>query len=273
MPNLYGTLNQIRDRLPGMTATTDDELLLDYLEDASRMLDGATGRRFYPRIATRHFDHPEDDETLKVDDDLLEVSTFTTDNGGVTIAPADYYLKCGATYNLTPYDRLVLRRDGTQPNLLYSGTPQKANAVTGTWGYHDDWSSAWRDSGDEVGDASGINASVTSITVGAGSRFGRGQTLKVGDEFMYLANISANSLAVERGLNGSTAAAHDKDTAIYIYVPPREVQRVALRLATWLYKQRESPFSYAISTDADGKLVIPPEAPPEVKRFVKGYAR
>jgi hypothetical protein len=271
MPTLYGTLTQIRARLPQLTGTGDDSLLLDSLEDASRALDGATHRFFYPKIATRYYDYQEQAQ-LKLDEDLLSVTTLTTDNEATTIEAANYFPMCGDSYNLQPYDRIRLKADGASV-FGYSGTSQRSQKVIGVWGCHDDYAGAHVASGDTVQNATQISSSGTTLQVTSGANFQRGQTLRIESEWLVVSAISGNNLTVERGQNGSTAATHAAGTAIDIYRPMRDVERVTLRFAVWLYKQLEAPFTFELQTDAGGRVIIPPNAPPEVHRFIKHRRR
>jgi hypothetical protein len=242
------------------------------LEDASRALDSATHRRYYPRIETRYYDFQEA-YCLKIDRaDLLSVTTLTTYSDGVTIASTDYFLKCGDSYNLQPYDRIALDRN--RGGLFgYSGAPERSQKVIGVFGFHDDYAAAHVASGATV-QGSGINAGTLTMTVSDGSLLQRGQTIRMESEWSYVSNISSNTVTLsERGLNGSTAATHAAGVAIEIYKPMRDVERVTLRFAVWLYKQLESPFHFELQTDATGRVVIPPNAPPEVHRFIKTYRR
>lgn len=269
MSNLYASLTQLRNRLD-VESTDDNVLLLDTIEDASRYLDEATGRRFYPRIDTLYYDHDED-YLLRLDDDLLSVTTLTTQNDGQTIASTGYYLMCGGSYNAQPYTRIAIKR-GSGYIFGWSDTPQKANKVVGVWGHHNNYAGAYRSSGDTVLN-NPLSDSGTSVTVANGHRFEAGQTLKIGSEWLYVSAVNGNVLTVERGVNGSTAAEQAVTTAIYIYEPMRDAQRVALRFAGWLFKQYAAPHSFEIQTSADGTVIIPQNAPPEVHRFVKMYRR
>jgi hypothetical protein len=281
--NEYISYDEIKDEL-GITGTGDDSLLVGYAGWAGRIFDQLTRRHFYPLKATRYYDHPaDDDRVLKLDEDLLQVVTFTTNNGDDTVLATNYYLMCGQAYNLTPYDRIALKRDGTQPVLLYSGTPQRANAVTGMWGYHEDWGNAWQDSNDTIQTTGGISAAATSITVadadgqdiyGLTPRFRVQRLLKIEDEYCYVTgrDTGNNTLTVRRGVNGTTAATHAKDTVIYIYRPMRDIIQVSLRLATWLYKLKDAPFEKQ-AFPGMGAVTIPARLPPDVEMVVARYRR
>jgi len=255
---------------------SDDPLLEGLCYTASRMIDGTTRRFFYPKIETRDYDHPQhDDGRLKLDGDLLVVDTFTTNNGDTEISASDYFLMTGTSYNLPPYERIVLKRDGTQPNLLYSGTIQKANQLIATWGYHEDYDNAWQSSNDVVKDAAGISAAVTSITVdnadgadiyGNTPRFKTQTLLKIDDEFISLVakDTTTNILTVIRGVNGSTAASHALNAPIYIYQPEADIHHAARRLAGWLYAQKDTPYSNRLVIPQAGTIEIPSGAPIDV---------
>lgn len=286
------------------TETGDDELLEELCRSASEMWDASTGRHFAPWRETRYYDYNDERgdylrfsarqrqayftepwaSILKVDEDLLEVNTLQTANGDTTIASGDYYLKCGATYNRTPYDRIELKVDGDTTVFTFSGTYQKANSVDGIWGYHDDWATAWADSKDAVADVGGINASVTSITVsdadgadqyGNTPRFKVGQLLKIGSEYLYLVakNTTTNVLTVVRGVNGTTAATHDAAATIYVYQPMRDIWHAVRRLAAWLYGQKDSPYMDRQANTRTGIITIPDAAPVDVHRKALYYTR
>ncbi len=120
-------------------------------------------------------------------------------------------------------------------------------SVTGTWGWHERWSQAWRDSADAVQD-NPLSSTATTLTVsdadGADSqqrspRFQVGHLLRIEDEYLRVLAVDsgANTLTVQRGVQGTTAAAHAQTTAIEVYQPPREVESLCLRWAMWLYKE------------------------------------
>jgi len=258
--------------------------LRNFCTIASRLWDGSTRRTFYPRSETRYYDHPADARVLKVDDDLLEVITFTTQNGDEEVSSDDYYLMCGASYNLMPYDRLAMIPDGDTPVLLYSDRRQKANALTAIWGYHEDWADAWQSSNDTVRNDP-LAAAATTLTVadvdgkdiyGLGPRFKIQMLLKIGDEYLYVAgkNASAETLTVIRGVNGTTTAAHDVATVIYVYRPMEDVAHAVKRLAAWLYAQRNTPFAEQMaSVEIGGTIIIPRGAPVDVQALASMYRR
>ena len=281
----YETLDAYKKLEVNEGGTSDDVRdLRDFCTTASRMFDGSTRRTFYPRSEVRYYDHPDDATWLKVDDDLLEVTIFITQNGDEEVSSDDYYLMCGRSYNLMPYDRLVMVSDGDTPVLLYSDRLQKANALTAIWGYHEDWADAWQDGNDTVQDDP-LTAAATTLTVadvdgkdiyGLSPRFKVQMLLKIGSEYLYVTgkNESANTLTVRRGVNGTTAAEHVNTTAIYVYRPMEEIAHAVKRLAGWLYAQRDAGYVDQLATvEIGGVVIIPKAAPADVTAMAAMYRR
>lgn len=277
--NEYTTLADLKTYL-AITDTNSDDMLRGFVTDASRMFDAETHRHFYPLTETRYFDHPDDATRLDVDDDLLDVDTFTTQNGDTAVSATDYFLMCGDGYNVQPYNRLVMDTDGDVPVLLFSGTPQQANAITGVWGFHEDWDNAF-----DVVDTLAVDLAIdaTSITVndadgadldGITPRFKIQQIIQIGAEHLYATavNITTNVLTVRRGVNGTTAATHATDDDVEVFRPVEDVSRAVKRLAAWLYAQRDTPYTPRIETET-GTTVIPESAPSDVKLVALRYKR
>lgn len=282
---VYEDLDEYQKLEVGETGTAAEiRDLRTFCTTASRLFDGSTRRKFYPRSEVRYFDHPANAAVLKVDDDLLEITSFTTQNGGEAVSSDDYYLMCGTSYNLMPYDRLVMIPDGDMPVLLYSDRVQKANAVTAIWGYHEEWADAWQSSNDAVVDDP-LSAAATTLTVadvdgkdiyGLTPRFTVQMLLKIEDEYLYTTgkNTSAETLAVMRGVNGTTAAEHAAATAIYVYKPMEEIAHAVRRLAAWLYAQRNTPYIEQLaSVEIGGVIIIPKAAPVDVQSLAAMYRR
>ncbi|MFA6134401.1 MAG: hypothetical protein WC869_10355 [Phycisphaerae bacterium] len=284
MPLLYGyaTLSDLRV-LSGLTdaQTGDDSQLRKYLRDATRILEQETRKKFYPRRETRYYDHPVNVQVLKLDDWLLEVETLTTQNGALTIAAADQVLACGTNRNVQPYDRIELKVDGTNTVFLYSGTLQRANAVTALWGYHEDYANAWLSANDTL--KTGVDAAVTTLSVndadgadlyGETPRFKAGQLIQIGTEFMYVTAVTAattNTLTVLRGFFGTVAAAHLASDAIYIYQPMEDVSRACLDLAEWMYRTKGLMDQGSVGYPGLGVTIKPVALPTKVQEVIERY--
>jgi hypothetical protein len=84
--------------------------------------------------------------------------------------------------------------------------------MTGLWGYHEAPDRLYVSTGATI--AGDINASVTSFDVDDGTLVDVLQYIKIGDEVMQTTAISTNTLTVERGVLGSTAASHTTGDAV-----------------------------------------------------------
>lgn len=250
--NQYVTLHELREYLGHPNDTVkDNQLLTRVCIEASRLMDIPQRRRhFYPEYATYKWDYLQAHDALLLDRDLLEVSTLTTRNGAVTITSSNYFLMNGLSSTRSPYSVIALNRD--QACWEYDATRRQAHAITGVWGYHDDWNNAWGNSGDSVQD-NPLLASATSLTVsdadstderGFAPRFQIGQLVRFGTsltaEYARITNVVENALTIQRGVNGSTAAEQVNDTEVYIYRPQYDIFMATLAIAVHLYRRKDS---------------------------------
>ena len=89
--------------------------------------------------------------------------------------------------------------------------------IAGIWGYSQETELAG-----QVNDA-GFTDTDTTVTLDAGSDIEKGETILIGTEQLYVSDVQAVALTVQRGINGTTAAAHADDTAVYRRLYPLEV--------------------------------------------------
>lgn len=279
--NEYASIEDVKSTLD-VTGTGDDTLLRGFLTAACRMWDDWTFRRFYPEVKTRYYDHPNvrDTTLLKLNANLLEITTLTTANATVTVAAADYNLMWAEGYDGPPWNRIQLDPQGDQVYFEWSTTPAKANAVTGTWGWHDDWANAWLNSGDTLKSAV-TSTSATTLTLnsvtgadghGNSPRFKQQQILKIDSEYLYVVSkdTTGHTLTVIRGVNGTTAATHSLGATVYVYQPPAMVRQVAVRLATFLYRQKDGQFE-TVTVPELGGISVPAGLPADIKLLIPLY--
>lgn len=259
---------------------SDDVLVTHFIVAASDIAQQYCRRSFVPYVQTRTFDAREpviDGDLLRLDEDLLEVTTLT--NGDDTVIGSSNYVLRGA--NATPRWGIKLKNSSGY-YWTYSGSDyEDAISVAGVWGFHEDYANAWVDSGDTVQDAGGINASVQTVTVSDAdgkdaryrTRFEVGKLLKIDSEFMKVVAVdaSANALTVMRGANGSTAATHDNGATISTWAVQRNIEQAVIALVRWLYRHKQ--------TDGDriqfmnGTQIIMNEAPVHVQLTLNQYRR
>lgn len=260
------------------SSVTGDMLILRFCQRASRLFDRWTRRHYYPLMATRYYDHAES-RSVRLDADLLAVTTFTTSNTGTTVTAAQYHL---IPYNEYPKYRVdIVTSSGV--TLSYSGTLQQADAITGTWGYHTDWANAWLDSGDDLA-AAISSATATTFTVanadgadvyGRTPRFKERQLLKIDSEYLYLSGINeqTNTLTVVRGVNGSTAATHDNASDVYVYEPEEAISGAISRWATYLYRQKDKTEMDTQAFPEIGMVTTPAGLPADVREVIEAHKR
>lgn len=236
------TLDQLRARLGiASTDTADDTRLLSALQAAAAQIERAAGRHFCPHQKALQHNYTSSLELL-LDDDLLELSAITNGDGRALTLSDVIPVPDEAPYG-------VLRLTGGSA-FTWSTSPVQAITVTGLWGWHDRPAEMWRVSGDTVQN-NPLTSSATTLTVtdADGSdnesltpRFQVGHLLKIENEFLRVTavNTVVNVLTVLRGVNGTTAASHTLNTSIYTYQPPAELNALALRWASWLYKEADS---------------------------------
>lgn len=273
--NLYATLADMRRYLALDGAQTgDDDLLLTLLSTASRLIDGYTARQFIPVQAVRTYTVRDAGELL-LGADLLALASVTNGDGSAIALDAVHVQPAEAVTSSLVLDR-------TRAAFTHKGDPVDALQVRGTWGYHPDWARAWADSGDTVQDAP-LSASAATITVadadaalatGYGARFAVGQLLRIADEYLHVlaVNTATNTLTVQRGANGTSAAEHAQGSAIAVYAVPADIRGACLRLASWLYRQPDTGFVQPAG-GLRGTLIVPPALPDDVRQILAPYVR
>jgi hypothetical protein len=286
----YATLTQVRAYLKlGAAETTDDALLQTFVTWANRTLDSF--RRGDARYETRHYDYPlkavepfgyYDAETwvaqmnaagllsagrLQLDDDLLALSSVV--NGDGTEIPTTEILLEPA--NLYPKAVLKIKNGSAYRWLPADENREQCIAVSGWWGYHPQYLSAWTLADTVQNDP--LTAIGTSLIVVSAANFQVGQLLRIEDELVTVTAVKVtvsgativNTLTVTRASNGTTAAAHVKDTGIYLYIPWGNYQLAGVRLAVWRYRQKDvNVFDQTISFET-GVTIIPATIPADVR--------
>ena len=129
--NGYCDLVEIKARLGIDNSNAKDDTILEAeVEAASRFFDNETQRTFYARTETHYFDIPKGRE-LRLDDDLLSVTTLTNGNG-VAIASTEYTV---VPRNKPPYYAIKLKEGSSVGWELDSdGNSEGVIALAGTWG-------------------------------------------------------------------------------------------------------------------------------------------
>lgn len=253
---LYATLNDVQGVMTGedaaATATAKNKILSD-LRVVSRRVDRefmSSRPLFAPVIETRR---------VRITSEVVNSA-----DGTLYLAPTGPLLSLtglavgGST--LTAGTQVEGWPDSAYPPFTYlrltslaatgwyrygesDGTPLYA-AVTGVWGLHRDYASAWM-----TVDAlqAGIDADDTSLTVasaagadayGVTPRLSPGNLIRIDEEMIEVTAVSTNTLTVRRGVNGSTAAAHALNAAIATWQVEEPVRRAVARQTALIYARR-----------------------------------
>ncbi|NSW52204.1 MAG: hypothetical protein HPY85_06845 [Anaerolineae bacterium] len=143
-----------------------------------------------------------------------------------------------------------------------------------------------------------VSAGDTTITVDDGSEFHAGEVLLIGTERMRIELINDDDLAVtrgwdgtresdhdddaaikvyrsytvERGINGTSAAAHPEDgvgtTALAVYLVPGDVEWICRQVAGLMLKKAQSSFAGRAGGDTMGEVFYYNEIPPQFDKIL-----
>lgn len=149
------------------------------IEAASRAVESVLHRRFYPETTTRYFDFPERQSPrgwrLWLNQwDLISVTSLVS--GGTTISSSDYFL--APANSGPPYTHVEIDLSSSSA-FDVANTPQRNIAITGTWGYSNDYASAGQL-------AEALDNSETGVDVSNGAVVGVGSILKCESELMIV---------------------------------------------------------------------------------------
>jgi len=257
----YATADDLRDYLAGTSYssgwTSDAGSIRRILEAVSRRIDDyCGGGTFGPLTETRFYDIGSGSlrdspqyQTVAITDGIKTsmstpgvvpldgwiVSPTTVTAYGATDRAtsetltegynADFWLM---PYNSAPKTILKLNEDTTKG----FDAGQQTLSILGSWGYTADTVSVT--TSDAIGSTTATSASVTSA-----ANLGPAQTILIDSEQLYITAISGNTLTVERGVNGTTAATHSGGASLYRYDYPELIVQAALDLAKIVFRDRD----------------------------------
>jgi len=267
--NSYATLSDYKAYVvargqSATTDTTDDGVIQDLLVAASRYLDLKTWRIFYPRVEETLFDIPESND-LYLDNDMLEIVSLT--NGDAVLIASTQYITQGAK---PPFWCVSLRRNSTVSwETPTSGNTQQVISLIGINGTHDQYTQrAWA----QVGTLGVAMSDTTTLafTASAGHSLVAGNIIKIGSEIMNVVTVATNTITpIKRGDNGSTAATHLINTAVYAWQPMEGARMSVLEIANSSYKKRFGQNTGESATvTAAGVVLTPRDIPATAQDFI-----
>ena len=259
----YATADNLRDYLAGTNYssswTSDAAIISRIVEASSRIIDNYVGMQsFGARTETRYYDigsgslrnSPQNvrdttnDSNIGISSgyvnavvlDAWLISTTSVTSYKSTDRSASETLTEGydndfwlMPYNSTPKVELKLNEDTAK--ALYGG--QQTLAIAGSWGYTNDTTPA-KTTVDAVS-----STTATSVSVASAGDLSPAQTVLVDSEQLYITSISGNTLTVERGVNGTTAATHSSGASVYAYAYPELVIQTCLDLGKIAFRDRD----------------------------------
>lgn len=217
-------------------------LILDW----SNQITEAAFRTFVPYDFTHYHDPADirfyDDLILR--DDLLSVTTLTNGDDTTLLSTQYRLLERG----IFPAWKIKTLSSQSAGWVFNDGDSQIA--ILGTWGYNTRPASMWSDSG-QVIPAGNLTDSATTLTLVTDvSGLETYQYIKVNSEYMFITAIDVDNVALtlERGVNGSTAAAHTSADVISTYVQTPEIRRECRRLVIRDYHLRGEVHQNVVAT-------------------------
>ncbi len=235
--NSYTSLSDFKSVL-GISATTDDAILLNILEATTRQIDNYCGRHFWSDSATKYLDGALHLWTP----DLLSItaSGLQTDEDGDgtfenTFSSGDYIEYGGGgddSLNSFPITKLEISESSSFGS--FATGIKKGVKIAGKWGYGDGTSAPYiTDTTLSASCSTGATASVTSA-----ANLGAGMTILFDNEQAYIESVSSTALTLTRGVNGTTAAAHANAAQVYYYTYPEDIKQACADLAAAIWENR-----------------------------------
>lgn len=232
--NGYARLSHVKGDVAGVSKDPDpkiDPVYLRGIDAASREFERECyGRRFYSETRTHYF-RGDGSRLLMLREDLATVTTLTVDADGdgtyelTLVADTDYWL---APYEAAergdPYRQIELNPNGTQ--LTTWPKYPRSIKVAGTFGYPEITESAGTIA------AAIESTTATAVTMTDGHTAEPGDAVKIDSEWLYVADVDGNTLTVQRGINGTTAATHLISAPVSIRRYPADIEQAIAARAT-----------------------------------------
>ncbi len=269
--NIYATPTELKRRL-GITDTTRDSTLWHLLHVASRIVEGHCARNFYVTSGSKRFD-VRDRHGVQVDD-LIEIAQVVEDWDGDGVYER---IRERKDYILYPLDSNPGSLHGVPFHALR--TPRRRGGrcfptgrasvqITGRWGYRSHFLSL---DGYISNDGAQLTKASKSFKVDDDANIRAGQTILVGNEQMFVKQVGASVLNVERGMNGTSAVAHDDGSLLKALAYPAEVVEATLLVAVDRWRRRDGiARSNDVATGARDELYDPSG---DVSRLLAPYRR
>lgn len=196
---VYTTRETIKRALDIQETARNNRNIDRAVESAARRIDGMCHRTFYPRVETKYFDWPNNQDSVAWrlwldENDLISATSVTS--GGTAIPSGNYFLE--PQRSGPPYTRLEINT-GSSSAFGVGSTGQRSIAITGLWGY------SYEE--ETVGTAiEALDTTETGIDVDAATsaEVGVGSLLRIDTERVLVTNRSQLSTGQTLGGAGLT---------------------------------------------------------------------
>lgn len=178
----YTTRESVKRALDFEETSRTDGQVDRAIEAASDDVDGFLHRRFFPQLATRYFDWPDDSYSAPWrlwlgSNELISVTTLTA-GGHVLVESTDFFLRRGDDLDEPPYTSVEINLAG-RSSFGGGPTAQRDIAILGLYGHSANEST--------VGTlASSIDADDTAVGLSFSGNVGVGDILRIGSERMLV---------------------------------------------------------------------------------------
>jgi len=211
----YSTVTDVRNFTNSREAEHGDTAVQQFIDRATQFIDTRTGRT-WQNVMTKtdeYYDGNDTDTLWLNNSDIKSISSISIDQVGDN----QTYTSVTASY-VNYYDAgyIILNRSLAEVNVFKAGS--KTVKITYTYG-------AMRNTA--INDGDNIADDDTTITVDSTDGFPNTGTIKIDSEWIDYTGITSTTFTgCSRGAHGTTAAAHNDNTAV-IEVP-REIQDLCL---------------------------------------------
>ena len=263
MANAYADLGTLKSAsVLNVPDGTHDARLLGMLEAVSRWIDGYCGRQFGASHGERRFDGTGK-ASLTVPDLVSASELRVREASGEWVAWSSgdwllYPLNAAPTEpGGRPYTRIMLAGKHRRFPLSRAGM-----VVSGVWGYCD----VREDTGLRVSGSESVTIGDSILTVASGDGaidLSAGHTIRIDDEQLYVVGVVDDgqgtlTLTVNRGVNGTEAAAHATGAPVSVYRYPKGVAEACLlQAAVWWRERLGGPFALPEGDGGDVDGVSP----------------
>ena len=244
MNTVYARVGDVKTDGNAAASSSNDDGWLRLLVAASDEVRSLTGREFAAKVDTRYIDVPTPHSTndyglrLHLPWDVVSITTlslFTANplTFGTVLAENTDFI---AVHEDDDTAKPIVALDALPGSSLLSQWPAGTRQVklAGVLGY----SYETEDTG-LVGTLDSDSDTSLTLTATGQNILYAGETIRMGDEQLYVSAVAGTAVTVERGVNGTTAAAHSNVSVLRRRYPRKVDQATRLR-AMDLYAGQKS---------------------------------